>query len=61
MTEQDLLEESILPLISTLNNDYDELSGTHKVALLKTVAAHFENLTVAQATTEMFRQSFTKL
>lgn len=55
------LSTELLDLITVMDEDFNKLNGAEKVALLKSVASYYENLTAAEATVQIYKQTFEKL
>lgn len=59
MTKQ--VTDNIEPLIQLVDMNFSHVDGVYKVALLKTVANYYENLTAAQMQDAMMHNIFGKL
>lgn len=53
--------ENIAELIKLIDENFSDINGAMKVSLLRTVASYYENLTTAEATVQLIRQTFDKM
>lgn len=55
------IEDKLPELIKVVEKTCKDIDGPYKVALLKTVAAHFENLSQSEMQIKMMQEAFKKI